>query len=159
MIAGLLITLVVASVEVPALRARVTDLAGALPPERAAQIEQKLARYEQSTGHQLAVLIVPTLEGEDIAQYSLRVAERWRLGDARRDDGALLVVALNDRRMRIEVGYGLEGAIPDVVAGRIIRDVIAPRFSAGDAIGAMLARHFPPRAGQQNELPDEVHAA
>lgn len=126
-----------AALEVPALSARVTDVAGVLPADRRASLEQELARYEQSTGHQLAVLIIPSLEGESLEEYSLRAAEQWRLGDKARDDGALLLVAVKDRRMRIEVGYGLEGALTDAQAGRIIRNIIAPRFAAGDYAGGI----------------------
>ncbi|MBI1944150.1 MAG: TPM domain-containing protein [Deltaproteobacteria bacterium] len=124
--------------EVPLLRARVTDEAGVLGA-RAAGIERTLADYERDTGHQFAVLVVRSLEGESLEGFSMRVAERWRLGDRRRDDGLLLLVAIDDRAARIEVGYGLEGAIPDVIAGRVMREHLTPRFAAGDYAGGIEA--------------------
>ncbi|MCC7070359.1 MAG: TPM domain-containing protein [Deltaproteobacteria bacterium] len=124
--------------EVPLLRARVTDEAGVLGG-RAPVLEQTLADYERTTGHQLAVLVVPSLEGESLEGYSMKVAERWRLGDRRRDDGLLVLVAIEDRAARIEVGYGLEGAIPDVIAGRVLREDMTPRFAAGDYAGGIEA--------------------
>ena len=117
---------------VPALTARVTDLAGALAPDEREALEQTLAALEQRKGSQIAVLIVPTTGAETIEQYSLRVAEAWRLGRKGVDDGALLVIARDDRRLRIEVGYGLEGAVPDIAAKRIVSDIIAPRLRGGD---------------------------
>lgn len=124
--------------EVPLLRGRVTDEAGALGA-RAAALEQTLAAYERDTGHQFAVLVVRSLEGENLEVFSMKVAERWRLGDRRRDDGLLLLVAIDDRAARIEVGYGLEGAVPDVVAGRVLREHMTPRFAAGDYAGGVEA--------------------
>lgn len=121
----------------PTLRARVNDLAGMLPAERAKSLEQTLARYEQETGHQLAVLTVPSLDGEPIEPFALRVAERWKLGRADADDGALLVIARDERRARIEVGYGLEGAIPDAIAKRVIDEILVPQFRAGDYAGGV----------------------
>lgn len=129
---ALLCFAVQAELAVPALSARVTDLAGALgEPERAA-LEQRLAEFEQTRGAQVAVLVVPSTEGEAIEQYALRVAEAWRLGRAGVDDGALLLVAIEDRRIRIEVGYGLEGALTDAAANRIIDEFIVPQMRAGD---------------------------
>lgn len=122
---------------VPVLSRRVTDQAGVLGPGRADVIEERLAAYERRTGHQFAVLILPSLEGEVLEQYAIRVAEQWRLGDKKRDDGLLLLVAMKDRAIRIEVGYGLEGAVTDVVSSRIIREIMAPRFRAGDPAGGI----------------------
>jgi len=124
---------------VPALRARVTDLAGLLSPDQTQRLEATLARYESETGHQIAVLTVPTLDGEEIESFSMRVVERWRLGQKGADNGVLLLVAPRERRVRIEVGYGLEGAIPDAVANRVIDEVIKPRFRAGDYAGGIEA--------------------
>lgn len=124
-------------VPVPALSARVTDAAGALDPQQREALEQTLAAFEQRKGSQIAVLIVPTTGSETIEQYSLRVAEQWRLGRQGVDDGALLVIARDDRRLRIEVGYGLEGAVPDLAAKRIVSDIIAPRLRAGDFYGGV----------------------
>jgi uncharacterized protein len=125
------------ALDVPALRGRVNDYAGLLDPQQASALESKLARYEQETGHQYALLVVPSLEGEAIEPFAVEAFERWKLGDERRDDGLLMVVALRDRRVRVEVGYGLEGAIPDVIAARVIREVIVPSFRAQDYAGGL----------------------
>lgn len=122
---------------VPALHARVTDLTGTLDRARAQALEQRLAELERAKGAQLAVLIVPTTQPEDIAQYGIRVGDAWRLGRKEVDDGVILIVAKNDRRVRIEVGTGLEGAIPDAAAARIIREYITPRFRDGDYAGGI----------------------
>src|SRR5512134_1508519 len=105
--------LAVAQVPVPPLKARVTDLTGTLTADQRGALEQKLAALESRKGSQLAVLIVPTTRPEEIEQYSIRVAEQWKLGRKGVDDGALLLVAKDDRELRIEVGYGLEGVLPD----------------------------------------------
>ncbi|HEY7377560.1 MAG TPA: YgcG family protein [Steroidobacteraceae bacterium] len=128
-----------AQIEVPALHARVTDLTGTLSAEQTAALEQKLSDFEARKGSQLAVLIVPTTEPEDIAGFGIRVADAWKLGRKGVDDGAILLVAKNDRRMRIEVGRGLEGVMPDVIAGRIVSDTIAPLFKQGDFYGGINA--------------------
>lgn len=122
---------------VPSLTRRVTDQTGVLGASRARELEERLAAYEQRTGHQFAVLIIPGLEGEVLEQYSVKVAEQWRLGDKRRDDGLLLLVAMEDRAIRIEAGYGLEGAVTDALSSRIIRDIMVPRFQAGDPAGGI----------------------
>jgi uncharacterized protein len=111
---------------------RVHDRANVLSPQLEAQLDAQLSAYEQSTGHQLAVLIVPSLEGEAIEDYTIRVVESWQLGKKGKDDGVLLFVAVQDRKSRIEVGYGLEGELTDALSGRIIRDVMAPAFRQGD---------------------------
>lgn len=121
-----------APLPVPKLEARITDQTGTLTAEQQAALEDKLAAFEARKGSQLAVLIVPTTEPEDIAAYSIRVVEAWKLGRKKVDDGALLIVAKNDRRMRIEVGYGLEGVLTDATSNRIISDTIAPLFRQGD---------------------------
>jgi uncharacterized protein len=117
---------------VPPLQGRVNDLAGVLPPESRQRLELRLTAYEQKTGHQLVVLTVPSLGGAPVEDFTLRVVEAWKLGRKDRDDGVLLLVAVQDRKIRIEVGYGLEGELPDVLAGRIIRDIMAPAFRRGD---------------------------
>ena len=116
---------------VPPLRARVTDLTGTLSASEQQALEAKLAAWEQQTTNQLAVLIVPTTQPETLEEYGIHVAEAWKLGQKGKDNGVLLLVAKNDRRMRIEVGYGLEGDLPDVTARRIIGDTIAPQFAKG----------------------------
>ncbi|MEO8459423.1 MAG: YgcG family protein [Dokdonella sp.] len=122
---------------VPALTARVTDLTGTLDTNQKQTIESELAALEQRKGAQLAVLIVPTTQPEDIAQFATRVYDQWKLGRKGVDDGALLIVAKNDRRVRIEVARGLEGAIPDAATARIIREYITPKFRAGDFYGGI----------------------
>ncbi len=117
--------------DVPPLRAHVNDLAGLLSSADESRIERKLADYERGTGTQLAVLIVPSLQGEPLEDYTMRVAERWKLGEKGKDNGVLLFVALGERKVRIEVGYGLEGVITDAHSSRIIRNVIAPAFREG----------------------------
>lgn len=124
-------------IEVPPLTTRVTDLTQTLSAEQTQQLEAKLAQFEQAKGSQIAILMVPTTQPEDIAQYSIRVGDAWKIGRAKQDDGVLLLVAKNDRKMRIEVGYGLEGAIPDLIAKRIISEIIAPHFRQGDYFGGL----------------------
>jgi uncharacterized protein len=116
---------------VPALGARVTDLTGTLSAAEREALEAKLADWEAKTTNQLAVLIVPTTKPETIEQYSLRVAEAWKIGQKGKDNGALFLIAKNDKQMRIEVGYGLEGELTDVASRRIIGDTVAPLFSQG----------------------------
>lgn len=124
-------------VPVPALQHRVTDLTQTLSPEQQSALETKLAAFEQQKGSQIAVLIVPTTAPEAIEQYSIRVVDAWKLGREKQDDGVLLLVAKDDRKMRIEVGYGLEGAIPDVYAKRIISEIMVPAFRQGDFFGGI----------------------
>jgi uncharacterized protein len=124
---------------VPPLEARVTDLTGTLSADARAALERKLEAFEAEKGSQIAVLLVATTAPESIEQYSLRVAEAWKLGRAGVDDGVLLLVAVQDRRARFEVGYGLEGAVPDALARRIIAETLAPRFAEGDYAGGLTA--------------------
>lgn len=124
-------------VAVPPLQARVTDLSGTLSAAQQAQLEQQLAAFEKARGSQIAILIVPTTQPEVIEQFSIRVAEAWKIGRRNHDDGVLITVAKNDRKMRIDVGYGLEGAIPDAVAKRIISEAMAPKFRQGDFAGGL----------------------
>ncbi len=124
-------------VAVPPVTARVTDLTGTLNAGEIASLEAELRGFEQRKGSQIAVLMLPSTQPETIEQYSIRVAERWKIGRAKADDGAILIIAKNDHHLRIEVGYGLEGAIPDVVAKRVIREVIAPHFLANDFYGGI----------------------
>lgn len=156
-----------AELPVPSLRGRVNDLAQVLDAATAARLERSLADFEAETSHQIAVLTVPSLAGEPIETFAFRVAESWRLGHEGADDGILLVVAPNDRRARIEVGYGLEGAVPDAIARRIIAEAMAPSFQRGDfaagieaGVAALIeaARHekasIPPaRQGEPHEDP------
>lgn len=118
--------------EVPYLTGRVVDLAGILSRETIDTIEAKLAAHEQATSNQVAVLIIPSLQGETIEEYSIRVAETWKLGQKEKDNGVLLLVAVEDRKLRIEVGDGLEGTLTDALCSRIIRHEIVPHFKNGD---------------------------
>jgi uncharacterized protein len=116
----------------PLAERRVHDDANALSPQLQAQLEEQLKAYEGSTGHQMAVLLVPSLDGEPLEDYTIRVVEDWKLGKKGKDDGVLLFAAIGDRKVRIEVGYGLEGELTDALTSRIIREVIAPAFRQGD---------------------------
>lgn len=118
--------------DVPELQARVTDTTGALGADVVADLEQRLAELETSTGAQVAVLVVDSTSPEPIESYAIRVVERWQLGRENFDDGVLVLVALEDRAVRLEIGYGLEGAIPDAFAKRIIEEQMIPRFREGD---------------------------
>ena len=128
-----------AQVAVPPASARVTDLTGTLSGQAVNRLESKLAAFEVSKGSQIVVLIVPTSEPEDIEQYGIRVFDAWKLGRKGVDDGAILLVAKNDHRVRIEVGRGLEGALTDITVGHIIADTITPHFKLGDYDGGIEA--------------------
>lgn len=124
---------------VPALTAPVTDLTGTLTPEQAATLDQELRDFAARKGSQIAILIVPSTAPEAIESYSIRVADAWKLGRKAQDDGVLLLVAKDDRAMRIEVGYGLEGAIPDAIAKRVIAETLTPSFRQGDYFAGLQA--------------------
>jgi uncharacterized protein len=126
-----------AQVAVPELSRRVTDLTATLDAGQVAALESKLAAFEAQQGSQIAVLIVPTTQPEDIAQFGIRVADQWKIGRVKVDDGVILIVAKDDRKLRLEVGYGLEGAIPDAIAKRVIAETITPYFKAGDYYGGI----------------------
>jgi len=126
-----------ADVAVPELTGRVVDQTGTLSSSDVAALSQKLRDFENRKGSQIAVLIVPTTQPETIEQFSIRVAEAWKIGRKKIDDGAILVVAKNDRHLRIEVGYGLEGALTDVTSRRIIDEIITPKFRSGDFAGGI----------------------
>ncbi len=128
-----------AEVPVPPLTARVTDETGTLTNEQRDSLEQTLKNFEEQKGSQISVLIVPTTQPETIEQYSMRVVEQWKLGRKSVDDGALLIVAKDDRALRIEVGYGLEGALNDATSNRIVTETIVPRFKQGDFYGGITA--------------------
>lgn len=152
-----------AQVAVPELSRRVTDLTATLSAGQVAALENKLAAFETRKGSQIAVLIVPTTQPEDITQFGIRVADQWKIGRKKIDDGVILLVAKNDRTLRLEVGYGLEGAIPDAVAKRVIAETITPYFKSGDFYGGIDAGVEqvmrliegeplpPPRASSQGE--------
>jgi uncharacterized protein len=127
----------VAEIAVPPLSGRVVDQTGTLSSGDIDALTQKLRDFEARKGSQIAVLIVPTTAPETIEQYSIRVAEAWKIGRKKIDDGAILLVAKNDRKLRIEVGYGLEGALTDVTSQRIIDEIITPKFRSGDFAGGI----------------------
>ena len=127
----------VLALEVPKLQGRVNDLAGILTPDQIAALDSKLQSFEASDSTQVAILIIPDLEGESLEDYSMRVAEAWRIGQKGLDNGAILLVSLRDRALRIEVGYGLEQKLTDVRSSQIIRNEITPRFRQGDYYGGI----------------------
>ncbi|MGA8054801.1 MAG: YgcG family protein, partial [Burkholderiales bacterium] len=124
---------------IPSLAARVTDTTGTLTAQQRQALEANLSEFEARKGSQIAVLIVPTTQPEEIEQYAIRVADAWKVGRKNVDDGIIVVVAKNDRKMRLEVGRGLEGAVPDAYAKRIVSDIMAPRFKEGDFYGGLRA--------------------
>lgn len=154
-----------ALVAIPALDSPVVDTTGTLDGAQTKALEQQALALQQRKGSQLQVLIVPTTQPEDIAQYTTRVFDQWAVGRKGVDDGVLLVVAKQDRRVRIEPGYGLEGAIPDAVANRIIQEYLVPRFRSNDYAGgiseatAVLVRLIegealpPPASGHRGDSP------
>jgi uncharacterized protein len=121
-----------AALEIPARpEGRITDRTGTLNPQEIAALDRKLAAFENETTNQIAVLLIPSLEGGSLEDFSIRLAEKWKIGQKGRNNGAILLIVKNERKIRIEVGYGLEGALPDALAGTIIRNEIAPRFKEG----------------------------
>ena len=128
-----------AQIPLPKLESRVTDLTGTLTAAQQSALEEKLKAFEDRKGAQIAVLMLPTTEPEDIAQFGIRLAEASKVGREQPDDGAILIVAKSDRIMRIEVGRGLEGALTDIASSRITNDTIAPLFKQGDYYGGITA--------------------
>lgn len=126
-----------ALVEIPPFSARVVDLTQTLSAPEQAALEAKLQQFEKVKGSQIAVLLVPTTQPEAIEQYAIRVVDEWKVGRQDIDDGLLVLIAKDDRKMRIEVGYGLEGAVPDLYAKRIISDTMTPHFKRGDFAGGI----------------------
>ena len=124
-------------VPVPALTGAIVDRTGTLSAQDLRSIDADLRAFAARRGSQVAVLLVPSTKPESIEQYSLRVAEAWKIGRAKVDDGVILVVAKEDRALRLEVGYGLEGAIPDAIAKRVISETIAPHFRNGNFAGGI----------------------
>ena len=118
--------------EVPNLQGRINDYADVIDPADEAELTANLARLDEQTGIQIAVLTVPSLEGDSIESFSLNVAEKWKLGQEGEDNGALFVLALEEHDVRIEVGYGLEGLLTDATSGLILRNVVIPEFKNGD---------------------------
>jgi uncharacterized protein len=127
------------ALDVPPAQGYVQDRAGLLQPATVQKLEQFLNNFDKTDSTQIAILTIPSLEGEALKDYTLRVAESWGIGRKGHDNGALLLIARDDRRVRIEVGYGLEDRITDLLAGRIIDQEITPRFRSGDFDGGVLA--------------------
>jgi uncharacterized protein len=124
---------------VPQLSGHVNDYARMISPASAQTLEQELSRFEASDSTQIVVLTVPSLQGDGLEDFSIKVAESWRIGHKGVDNGVILIIARDDRKVRIEVGRGLEGRVTDLVAGRIVRNIIIPRFKAGDFDGGVTA--------------------
>ncbi|MBK5275794.1 MAG: TPM domain-containing protein [Desulfuromonadales bacterium] len=120
------------ALDAPPLKGRVNDYASMLPPEAVARLEQKLAAFERETSNQIAVLTVPALQGDNIDQFAIRVAEQWKIGQKGKDNGVLLIMAQAERKVRIEVGMGLQGVLPDITASQIIREVMRPHLKDGN---------------------------
>lgn len=126
-------------VALPELKARVTDLTGTLTDEQRQTLEARLAAFDAAKGSQIAVLLLPSTQPEAIEQFGIRLAEVWKVGRKGVDDGVIVIVAKDDRRLRIEVGYGLEGALNDATAKRIVSEAMSPRFKQGDYFGGLQA--------------------
>ena len=118
--------------DVPRLQGYVNDYAGMISPPAKSKIEEALRAFEQSDSTQIVILTIPSLEGEDIENFGIKVGDTWKIGQKGKDNGAILIVSKQERRIRIEVGYGLEGKLTDLMSGRIIDGVIKPRFKEGD---------------------------
>jgi len=134
-----LLPLTATALEVPPLRGRVNDYAEMLSPATKQQLNGMLQNLEASDGTQIVVLTVPSLEGDSLEDFSIRVAEQWRIGQKGLDNGAILLIAKAERKLRIEVGYGLEGKLTDLMAGRIIANVIVPYFKNGQIDQGVIA--------------------
>jgi len=146
--------------EVPYVTGRVVDNAEILDADTQRRLSEVLRQHEQKSGNQIVVLTVPTIHGESVEEYAVRVFEQWKLGQKGKDNGVLVLVVPQDRRMRIEVGYGLEGVVTDAHASRIIRNVMTPRFRAGDfkggivrGVDALIAQLEGRQAAQGSEPP------
>lgn len=139
---AMLVALLVASsalaLDVPPYKGYVNDLADMMSPQAQQTLESRLAELDRTDSTQIAVLTIPSLEGDDLNDFSIRVVDEWKIGQEKSDNGVLLLVSKADRKIRIEVGYGLEGVLTDVLAGQIITNVIGPRFKAGDFDGGFI---------------------
>jgi len=148
----------VIALEVPYLSGRVNDQANLLDDGFEGQLEERLRLLEEETGAQVAVLTIPSLEGDPLEDFSIRVVETWKLGRADADDGVLILIARDERRMRIEVGYGLEGVLTDAQSGRIIDQLMSPRFREGDfsgGVGAAVEAVSSAIRGEPLDLPEK----
>jgi uncharacterized protein len=160
LLALLLVAWPAAAQTFPPLSGRVVDAADLLQPDQEAALDAKLAGLEQATSRQLVVATIPSLEGRDIADFGYQLGRHWQIGQTQANNGTILIVAPNERRMRIEVGYGLEGVLTDALSSQIIRDVITPRFRDNDypggidaGVDAIIAQlQAPPEAAEQRAL-------
>jgi uncharacterized protein len=125
--------------DVPRLQGYVNDYAGMISPSAKSRLEEELRAFERSDSTQIVILTVPSLEGENIEEFSMKVAEAWKIGQQQKDNGVLFIISQQERKIRIEVGRGLEGKLTDLMAGRIIDQVIKPRFKQGDFSGGFIA--------------------
>ncbi|HVM38456.1 MAG TPA: TPM domain-containing protein [Sphingomicrobium sp.] len=147
----------------PQLTGRVVDQANLLRPEQELDLTSKSAELEAQTGRQFVVATVSSLEGREIEDYGYRLGRHWGIGDEKNDDGVILLVAPNEKKVRIETGYGAEGFLPDILAGRIIRDEILPRFRQGDMAGGIVAgadrivQTMSLPAGEAQQQAEQVH--
>lgn len=151
-----------AALEAPALKGRVNDYGGMLSPEAARTLEQQLAAFEQETTTQIVLLTVPSLEGDVIENFAIRVADAWKIGQKDKGNGVMLILAKKERKIRIEVGTGLQGVLPDITAGQIIRNVMAPSLKAGDndrGISAGLAAIMDATKGEFKAAPADKKTA
>jgi len=156
---GLMMAAGISALEVPYLTGRVIDQANLLDDDFRSQLEERLRVLEEETGAQVVVLTIPSLEGDPIEDFSMRVVETWKLGRADTDDGVLILIARDERRMRIEVGYGLEGVLTDAQSGRIIDRLMAPRFREGDfdgGVGAAVEAVSSAIRGEPVQLPEKT---
>lgn len=157
------------ALDVPQLTGRINDYARILSPGATSMLEQKLAAFEKDTSTQVVVLTVPSLQGDDIDQFAIRVADQWKIGQKGKDNGAILILAQAERKVRIEVGMGLQGVLPDITAGRIIRDVMRPYLRNSDfdggvgagieAIMAATKGEFTATPGEQAQRPKHRDAS
>lgn len=127
------------ALDTPPLRGRINDYANMISPQVEKMLDEALADLETTDSTQIVVLTIPTLEGDSLEEFSIRVAEAWKIGQGKTDNGAILLVSKDDHKLRIEVGYGLEGVLTDVLSGSILDNVIAPRFKQGDFDGGFVA--------------------
>jgi hypothetical protein len=138
-VAALAATAVCALEVPPTPTTHLTDLAGAIPATQAAAVEDRLGALERQTGHQVIAVFLPSLEGEALEDFTIRCAERWKVGRKGLDDGIIFFTFVRDRKMRLEVGYGLESKVPDAVAAQLLDDAVRPAFRAGDYGGGVVA--------------------